>query len=390
MRRNGNRQHWRFARQWQGWLLRLGCLIGVIMTACTSAATTTGTAITFLPPQPLTFYEGEDDIEPFTPFLAAPGSPGTVMTFGFAEREGAYYVTTYNAQTWAETGISNGFAPTDPLWDCDATPETGTTFAAAEHLVARTCVDGSVTVFSLPDALPLWHVPGSPGNGALTARIPAIAFAPRGNLLAFTNDGPRGPGDTITLMDTQTWQAHSVISVSAGLLSRPAWSPDGQRLAAVDLEGTLHIWDATTGAASAQALIPNVQAASAAADPAVPAPRWSPDSQHLYVTLPTKGGTHLSAWSLPNATTLRAGPTFAIPYPAEQVNPQLSPSGTVIFVHSGNQRGQLLRAADLTPIAAVALPGNLVVWGPDDQHLDVFTLQATVVVVQIGHITNAN
>src|SRR5579883_1659428 len=150
--------------------------------------------------QPITFYEGDEEIEPFTPFMAVLGPQGRVLTFGFAANEGAYYITIYDAATWQERGISNGFQPTDPQWECDQTPETSTFFSADATKVARACADGSVTVFSLPNAVPVFHQPGANnGDIALAARAPIAAFSPDGRTLALTDDGPSGPGEHITL-----------------------------------------------------------------------------------------------------------------------------------------------------------------------------------------------
>lgn len=174
----------------------LGLVMVVILSACSSATGAQPShqlAVTSTAAHPLVFYEGDDDLEPFTPFYAQQEPDGSVMTFGFAQNEGAYYITTYMANTWQETGISNGFAPGDPLWACDQSEGTSTSFSADATMMARACQDGSFTIFSLPNALVLYHQPGTQQNTALTDRAPVIAFAPQSNLLAVTDDGPLAP-----------------------------------------------------------------------------------------------------------------------------------------------------------------------------------------------------
>jgi hypothetical protein len=229
--------------------------------------------------QPITFYEGDEEIEPFTPFMAQRGPQGRVLTFGFAANEGAYYITTYDAGTWQERGISNGFQPTDPQWECDQTPETSTFFSADATRVVRACADGSATVFALPDAVPLYHHAGTTSDVALAARAPIAAFAPDGHTLALSDDGPSGAGQKFTLLDTAAWQARRTLTIPGGILSRPAWSPDGTRLALVTLDGTLGIWNAATGAEVAHVALPQFAIGNAASDPDGPAPQWSVDGR---------------------------------------------------------------------------------------------------------------
>jgi WD40 repeat protein len=367
-------------------LIALAALLSVL-AAC-GAARGNGTppallAVHAAPPQPLTFYEGDENIEPFTPFLALRGPQGSVLALGFAEREGAYYITTYDAVTWQERGISNGFQPSDPQWDCDQAPDISTTFSTDLTRLARTCADGSMTIFALPEAVPLYHQAGASGDVALADRAPAAVFAPDGRTLAVTDDGPSGPGTTITLLDTQTWQARQRISIAAGLLSRPSWSPDGTRLAEVALDGTLHIWNAATGAqVAASAPVPQFAVADAASDPAGPAPLWSPDGATLFVAAPTAYGATISRWTLHGAI-LTPGATVTVAVPPTTVAPQLAPDGSYLFIHTAPTHGQLLATSDLHAAADFALPGPLAIWS-DARHIAAFTLQATVVVLSFG------
>jgi WD40 repeat protein len=372
-------------------VLRRGCiaatilLIATLLSACSAAARQPSHQLSVSPttPHPLTFYEGDDDIEPFTPLYAQRGPGNTVLTIGFADREGAYYIPTYDANSWQEVSLSNGFAANDPLWDCDDAPETSVVFSPDARMMARSCADGSFTIFSLPDALTLDHQSGASAALTLTDRAPSIAFAPTNTLVAATDDGPGGAGHTITLLDTHTWQTRGTITVDAGLLSRPAWSPDGTTIAAVDLSGVIHVWNAQSHQDVVTAPVPQFAGGPAASDIAGPAPLWSADGASLYVTTPTASGTLLSAWTL-NGSTLTRKATTGLAVATATSAPQLSPDGTMIFVHTAVDHGQIFTAPDLRQVADFALPGSLAVWGSDKRHIDVFTLQATAIPLQVG------
>lgn len=356
-----------------------------VSSACISSANGAASnqiAITAHVPQSLYFYEGSDDNEPFTPFLATLGPAGIVATVGFATNEGAYYVTTYDTTTWRERANSNGLQPSDPQWDCDQAPDRSTAFAPNLLHLVRSCADGSLTVFALPDAVAVYHQPADADAVTLSARVPVAVFSPDSQTLALTDDGPQGLGQTITLRDTHAWQTVRSFTVAAGLLSRPAWSPDGTRLALVALDGTLQIWDATTGMELTHATLPDFALGSAASDPAGPAPLWSADDTTLYVTAPSHTGSSLSAWSL-HGGTLTAGMSIVLSMPPNAAAPQLSPDGAYLFLHTSATQGQLLGTVDLHPVATFALPGALAIWtGPRD--IAAFTTHDTVIDLHLG------
>lgn len=378
----------RFLRYcWRGVVPTTILALALIVGACSSATGASPShqlAVTNTTPHPLVFYEGDDDLEPFTPFYVHAGPNGSVMTFGFAENEGAYYITTYDANTWQETGISNGFAPGDPLWACDQAADTSTTFSPDATMMARACLDGSFTVFSLPNALTLYHQPSTQQNTALTDRAPVIVFSPNSSLVAATNDGPAGPGQTITLLDTHAWQAQGKLTLSDGLLSRPAWSPDGAHLAAVDLGGVIHIWDSQTRQETVKATLPQFAVGTAVADRDGPPPQWSPDGTRLIVTTPAKDGATISAWSLTAGATLTQQAVTSLGITPAQLNPQISPDGSLLFAYTAAKHGQLFTTADLRQRGDFALPSDLTIWGTDVHHLDAFTLDASVIPLQIG------
>ncbi len=361
-------------------------LAGLALCLAACAQNSTGAvshalAVTAAPPIPLTFYEGPGETEPFTPFLVASGPQGGVMTFGYAEREGAYYIATYASSTWKEIAISNGFAPSDPLWDCDAAGSTSTTIAASGTLMARSCADGSVTVFALPNALSVYYQSSTNNSIGLSSRAPVTAFSPDGSKMALTGDGPSGAGHTITLLGTTAWQTLHTLTVSAGLLSRPSWSADGAFVAAVDLAGTLHVWSANSGAEVATAALPAFSAGTAADDIAGPAPLWSGDGGAIYAFTPATGGTEASAWGF-NGSALVARARTHVAFTLNATMPHLSPDGAHLFMQTGVQHGQIFTTA-LEQVGDFPLAGNLAVWA-DARHLAVFTTNASVVVMQIG------
>ncbi len=375
-------------KRWRAAALTLALLSVVVVAACSSSsasepAPSRALAVAAQPPHPLTFYEGGDDREPFTPFFASRGPNGTVVTMGFANNEGAYYLAAFDAATWNETDISNGFAPGDPLWDCDESPDTEIALAPDTSLLARPCADGSVTIFSLPDAVMKYHATVAPSASPIASRVPSVAFAPQGGLVAITDDGPSGAGQHIMILSTQSWQQQASIAVAAGLLSRPAWSPDGSQLAAVDLSGTLRVWSAS-GQEVASAPVPRFTPGAAATDPAGPAPQWSPDGAHLYATAPSPGGTVIAAFTLSAGGQLSAGATATIPLVPNKADPQLSPDGTLIFAHSAVRHGQIFTAPGLVQTGDFALAGALAIWGPDSHSIDVFNLRAQVIPLQVG------
>jgi WD40 repeat protein len=366
-----------------------GAIAGMLLLAACGPSSTPAVshalAVTAGSPHPLTFYEGSDDIEPITPFYATLGPNGTVLALGFVPNEGAYYLNFYNATTWEDQGIANGFQPSDPLWECDESYSNEIAISADGSLLARSCQDGSLTIYALPTSVMAYHAVVSASTTVLTARTPVVAFAPAGGLAAITDDGPGGAGQHIMLLSTSTWQTQTTIAVSAGLLSQPSWSPDGSRLAAVDLNGVVHVWSASSGNEIASASVPHFAAGTAATDPPGPAPQWSPDGSHLYVTAPAaNNSTVIAAFTLDASGRLRLGASATIAFLPDKADPQLSPDGSLLFVHTGLTHGQIFTTPDLRQVGDFPLAGTIAIWGSDSHTIDVFTLQATVISMQVG------
>jgi len=143
------------------------------------------------------------------------------------------------------------------------------------------------------------------------------------------------------------------------------------------------VWNVPSLQETATAQAPQFAIGSAASDSAGPAPLWSADGTHLYMATPAASGTLLSAWAVSGSTLTRLATTI-LAVPPTTIAPQLSPDGSMLFVHNAVDHGQIFTTSDLKQIADFALPGNLAVWGPNKRYIDVFTLQSTVVPLQVG------
>jgi WD40 repeat protein len=127
---------------------------------------------------------------------------------------------------------------------------------------------------------PLGGVPRERGDPILFGS--GIGWSPRGDrLVSIGLDSliiwPLGPNDEPT----------TPLTVRTGWLERVAWAPDGSRIATVDLNGSIQLWDPTTG-------IPD-GAPLAGADMLLGGSiAWSPDSARLAVT--SSSGTRI--WQL--------------------------------------------------------------------------------------------
>lgn len=378
--------HWRACVLPKRMITHIMILVFVALSGCSSSVTVTSVpaiAVVAMTPHPLTFYEGEDSIEPFAPFYVSPGPQGTVNMMGFAQREGAYYVASYLSMNWNITGVSNGFAPSDPQWECDTSPEDAIAISPTVNFLARPCADGSVTVFSLPDALPVLHLPAMGSSVGLTSRKPVAVFSPDGTQMALTDDSPLGPGSHIDIYSTQTWQSTVNIALSPPLLSRPAWSHNGQDIAAVDMSGSLHIWNAMNGQPVASAAIPNFSQGDAAVAQSGPAPMWSPDDRSIISATPTgTASLQLTKYAVQRSQLAQLAQS-QVPVLPNIALPMLAADGQFVFLHVAPQHGQLFAAQTLQQVSDFALAGSRVLWSATGHVLFVFTVNATEITMKI-------
>jgi WD40 repeat protein len=90
-----------------------------------------------------------------------------------------------------------------------------------------------VWVWDVDNTEPLAGV-AVPGRKAMTG----VAFHPSGKFLAVSSND-----ETVTLFDTQTWQATRSFSWNVGRLRGVAFSPDGTRAAVGSHTGQIVVWD---------------------------------------------------------------------------------------------------------------------------------------------------
>ena len=73
-----------------------------------------------------------------------------------------------------------------------------------------------------------------------------------------------------------------------------------------------------------------------------------------------------------------------VAFSPDKVDPLLSSDGSLLFIRTGLSHGQILTTPDLHQVSDFALAGTLMAWGADSHVLDVFTLNSTVIPLQIG------
>lgn len=149
------------------------------------------------------------------------------------------------------------------------------------------------------------QVPNSGGNVVLQN-----AWSPNGKLMAsaFSGAGP-GYGNVVYVWNTTTGKTLLTYRGHSDYITALAWSPNGKYIASCDANGTVQIWNATTGAFLVK--LP-VTAQSLA---------WSPDSARIVT-----GSNNAQVWNAMTGKLLLTGPGF--PNGVESV--AWSPDGTRI------------------------------------------------------------
>jgi WD40-like Beta Propeller Repeat len=383
-------QYYASSRRWLMFFFAMGSVLSLVACGPFGSRGNSSTGLSHVlvmtsgVPHQLTFYEGEDDNEPNTPFYIHRGIDNTMQLLSFVPNEGAYYLATYDSTTWQEQNTSNGFSPSDPLWDCDDSPDNEISIDSTGSLLSRSCEDGSVTIFTLPTAVSVYHAIVAPNPSAVTARVPAVTFAPQGQSVAITDDGPGGIGQHIVILSTRNWQTLTKITITGGLLSQPSWSPDGSYIAAVDVTGMLHIWSARDGHEVANIQEQQFSLGSAMTDPSEPDPQWSPDGSYLYTITPSANNGSVIASFKFDSERLTSKADAMVSFSPDKVDPLLSPDGSLLFIRTGLSQGRIVTTSDLRQASDFALSGTLIAWGIGGHELNVFTLNATVIPMQIS------
>ena len=101
------------------------------------------------------------------------------------------------------------------------------------------------TIPEAPDDAGLW--PAAPAwtsaaDAAHSGPVRALAFSPRGDLLAAAGDD-----GIITLWDPAVGKRLGVLDPKAGAIRALAFRPDGSLLASAGADGTVRLWDPRTG-----------------------------------------------------------------------------------------------------------------------------------------------
>jgi WD40 repeat protein len=101
-------------------------------------------------------------------------------------------------------------------------------------------VRGETVIWDLSTGQKVWTVPGRTEPDSRLG-LAHVTFSPDGERLA-TSDGR-----TVRLWNADTGREILSLPRLEGLVTRIAYSPDGSRLAAASLDGSVKVWDAVTG-----------------------------------------------------------------------------------------------------------------------------------------------
>ncbi|RKU06355.1 hypothetical protein C6503_26025 [Candidatus Poribacteria bacterium] len=97
----------------------------------------------------------------------------------------------------------------------------------------------------VPDTLhfdsPQWHLPEGAKSRIGSGRVNVMRYSPDGNLLAVGSD------IGVWIYDVHTAEPQSLIAAHASVINGISFTPDGKTLAAACEDGTIRVWDISTG-----------------------------------------------------------------------------------------------------------------------------------------------
>jgi WD40 repeat protein len=103
--------------------------------------------------------------------------------------------------------------------------------------------DHTVRLWNPVAAQELASLPGPAPDRVWMPEMGSVAFSPDGRLFATPGDQPQ----EIVVRDAATLAARSILRGHSREISSVAFSPDSQRLVTAGLDGTVRLWDTTTG-----------------------------------------------------------------------------------------------------------------------------------------------
>jgi WD40 repeat protein len=289
-----------------------------------------------------------------------------------------------SGQELAAAGDRIGYAVTTVAWS----PDGEHLASGGEHM--------SGFQNTIPGDIPIWNA--KTGRKVIELRghlgsVNSVAWSPDGRRLASAG-GNFGPPGQAKVWDVATGRALVDLPGHGNQVNSVAWTPDGQRLASASTDGTIKIWDATTGqeirtlrgrlAVRTAHWSPNGRRlASTAADgvnvwdtdtgravwtlPAAPlvSAIWRSDSDHVSVNY---GDAIVKTW---NVSTNKE---------VETINTHVPTVGSVVWSPDGRRLAlasgdQTIHVRDIVPVPeALVLRGEptpvaSVAWSPDGARL---------------------
>lgn len=183
-----------------------------------------------------------------------------------------------------------------PAWDVEAPPgaahEEPIDVTRGTWMSVDVAPDGRELVFDLLGDLYLLPLEGGEARAIVTGRAWQMQprFSPDGARIAYTSDG--GGGDNLWVCDRDGSNAREVTTESFRLLNSPAWSPDGQYLAARKHfthrrsagAGEVWLYHVATGGEGLQ-LTTRANEQKDLGEPA-----FSPDGRHVYFSYDSSPG----------------------------------------------------------------------------------------------------